>query len=385
MFRILLLFILTSTNLWSESTPSTWYTKSAHKVILQVELFLSSTCQHCHQEDIFFKSIEASNPWLQVNRHVINNDKSALILFDQLLTEQKMSDYAVPSAFFCNSRWIGFNTKQTSGQSILKALEYCKHSIEKNGGLSEAAVKVLRQQAIAYRGTPIMNAPSPLENTLLSAMMDMLNPCSLFGIFAFLGLLWMQDKAKMQVQLGLLFIATIGFVHCFQQLLMVFYFSLFDWFRIPAALIGLFLIHRAHLHYKKIKVPVSVLVYLEAFLLALMIGWYQQTCILNWTYLYVLWQNNQNLSFIQTLFYQIIYQSVYVLNYIFFLFLCLLLRSKSSVNFKQGLNTLGLLLVGAIGLILIINPQSLSSILLSYIVFCIVLIFAWYIHRRHNA
>ena len=126
--RFLLLFIC-SMPLWADNSFS-WYTIDTNKqVTINVELFLSSACPHCHKADEFFREIEPKTPWLQVKHNIINEDKDALIRFNQFLTELKFNDFAVPSTFFCKSRWVGFDSTETTGKDLLKALQYCKEQI----------------------------------------------------------------------------------------------------------------------------------------------------------------------------------------------------------------------------------------------------------------
>jgi glutaredoxin len=144
------LLSLFSLQLWAGAMSFAWYTTAPDQhVILNVELFISSTCPYCHKADVFFKEIEPSTPWLHVHRHLINEDKSALDLFNQFLTDQNARDFSVPSIFFCNSRWLGFDSEQTTGNDLLKALAYCKNDIEKEGRLTDETIITLRQWANA--------------------------------------------------------------------------------------------------------------------------------------------------------------------------------------------------------------------------------------------
>ena len=125
-FRFILLFFIISPNLWADTISSPWYTQTADKkTVLNVALFLSSTCGHCHKADEFFQKIEPTHPWLHVTRYTVDKDKKALTQFNQFLMEQHMSDFAVPSVFFCNSRWVGFATAETTGKNLLDGRYSC--------------------------------------------------------------------------------------------------------------------------------------------------------------------------------------------------------------------------------------------------------------------
>ena len=80
---------------------------------------------------------------------VINENKSALIRFNQLLSEQNMSDFAVPSIFFCDSSWVGFAMQKQQEKIFLHAMNYCKQQIEKKENYTSVTVNVLRRWANA--------------------------------------------------------------------------------------------------------------------------------------------------------------------------------------------------------------------------------------------
>ncbi len=380
LIRLFLFCMLASNNLWSESTPITWYTLDANKqATIAVELFLSSTCSHCHKADDFFKSIEQSNPWLKVHRHVINNDKQALILFSQLLNQLGLKDFSVPSMFFCNSRWSGFATSQTSGRDLLQALKYCKQHIEKKGELTQNTSTVLQQQANSNKGVQIKE-PSSIKTTLYIAAINLMYSCSIFCIMTFLSILFLQPNRKDQLLLGLLFIITLSLMHFFQQRHMGIYFTLLPWMRIPAALIGLLSVQVARLHYQN-QVTVF-LSYATTFLLALMIGLYQQTCSTNWFYLFEQWLTQHHFDAVQTAFYATLYHFTYVLPLLLVLILYLfLVNAKRLRAFKNRLRPLGMLFFVTIGCILIAYPFALSYLYTSYFILLLLPICAWLINR----
>lgn len=372
-FRFLLIFFVLSTSLWANTISSRWYTQDADKkIIINVELFLSSTCPHCHKADAFFREIETNSPWLHVTRYLIDKDKNALILFNQLLIDQQLSDFAVPSVFFCNSRWIGFATAETTGKDLLHAMNYCKQQIEKKGELALANVSVLRRWAngnLFFSG--MTENPIAGKYITVISLMDAFNPCALFCLGGFFALLFMQDTRKGQILSGLLFILALGVVHFIQQVYTSTFFELLPWLRWLAALVGLFSFYLAGQYYR--KRPTHNLFFLFSFLLALMIQAYQQTCLMNWSHIFEQWLYNQHLSNGTIGLYQLAYQSMYLVPPILTLILyVILMKTKRLAKFKQRLTSIGLLYLLAVGLLLIIYPLALSNLILSFIVlFCV--------------
>lgn len=384
-FRLLLLLFMLISNVWANDSLSSWYSQQADKkVILNVELFLSTTCPYCHKADEFFRGIEANSPWLHVKRYNINVDKEALIRFNQLLTEQKMDDFAVPSVFFCGSRWTGFASAETTGKDLLYGLNYCKQQIEQKGALTPVTVDVLKRWANANMfDSNITGDPSALQYITTVALMDAYNPCALFGLAAFFALLFVQKSRKNQIITGLIFICAIGLVHYFQQIDASTTFELLPWLRIPAAIVGLFAFYLAGQHYR--KRPINHSVFLLAFLFAFMIQFYQQTCVMNWSYIFGQWLYNKHLSGARTELYQIAYQVLYLIPLLLTLILYIvLIRTQFLIRLSPTLNNIGLLLIMAIALCLIVYPLALSNLALSLFVPICLIICGWILTKFSN-
>jgi hypothetical protein len=354
--------------LWANT--SSWYTLGPdHQATINVELFLSSTCPYCHKEDAFFKEIEPETPWLLVHRYFINEDKEALLRFNQLLTEQKFNDFAVPSAFFCNSRWLGFDSAMTTGKDLLKTLHYCKQQIEKKGSLTQATVDVIKRWANANMlNASVTEQPSTFHYLLFVALLDASNPCALFCFAVFLGLLFIQDDKKVQVKTALLFVLTVLAVHFLQQTQANMFFQILPWLRLFALLIGggsLYMVFRSY--NKQLIKPYEY--YSWAFLLALIVYSYQQTCVMNWSFIFEQWLYNQPISSGQKTILQLIYQIFYSVPPLIVLILYWLLQLFGFfARMKPYLEVIGLLFIGIIALFLIIAPMAMAHYVSSFII-----------------
>ena len=376
------LFIILCTNLWANSTPYSWYSQdSDKKVTINVALFLSSTCPYCHKSDAFFKEIEASYPWVHVTRYIINEDKNALLRFSQLLTEQDMLDFSVPSVFFCDSRWVGFAAAETTGADLLHAINYCKQDIEKKGTLSPATVKVLKRWANANMfNSGVVGNPSTTKYITTVALLDAFSPCALFCIICFFAFLFLQERRKKQVITGLLFILAVGIVHYVQQVYISTFYQLLPWYRLPALLVGLLTLYLMYQYYK--KKTIHNLLVLLAFPVAFMVLSYQQTCVMNWSNIFEQWLDNQHVSSGRAILYQAAYHMMYLLPLIVTLLLyILLIRVKFFVNLSPKLNCIGLLYLTTIALILIIYPLALSNLMLSLLITIILIVCGWILSR----
>lgn len=382
--KLLLLFLF-STSLWANNV-SEWYTQQSDKsLVLNVSLFLSSTCSHCHKADAFFKQIEATTPWLHVQRYVIDKDKNALIRFNQLLMTQKNQDFAVPSIFFCNSRWVGFGAAETTGQELLRGLNYCKEQLEKKSELTLATVEVLNRWANADLFTSSMvHEPSDASYIAMMALMDAINPCAIFCLMCFLGLLFIQHDQRLLAPTGLLFMLAVGLTHYIQQTHPDAFFSALSLLRIPALLVGLVGIYFTYYCYR--KQLHATLFWFIALLLPLVVQAYQQSCVMNWSYIFQQWLLNQQYNDLTHNLYQLAYQTIYLS--VLGLVLAVYLFYTSTRWFKQHqvvLHYIGLLLIATTSLCLVFYPIALSYLTFSWLVFLGSLFSGWIINKRRLA
>lgn len=370
--RFFLIFFIVHTPIWASDALSTWYIKSAdNKVVINIDMFLSSDCAHCHKVDEFFHDIEAASPGLHVTRYFINQDKKALFRFNQLLNDQQMEDFAVPSIYFCNSRWVGFSSAESTGKDLVDAINYCKQQIENKGTLTQDTVNTLRHWANANRYTSgLVEKPSLISYTITLGLIDSFSPCALFCVAGFFAFLLIEEDKKKQTIAGLLYISSVALVHYYQQVYTSSFFGLIPWLRIPAALLGLVTLYFVMRSYN--NKSNGLLYFIVTFLLGLITTLYQQTCVMSLSAIFQQWLNNQSLPNGKVHLFQLLYQSMYILPLI--VILCLFLavfQTKRFASLKIRLVPVGLLVLIAIALCLILYPFALSNFVLSLLILLI--------------
>lgn len=379
-FKLLVIFFVFHATVWAAELSPTWYSKTDNKVVINVEMFLSSTCPHCQKADAFFHEIEAKYPDLQVQRYYINQNRDSLRRFYQLLSDQQMDDFAVPSIYICNSRWVGFASAETTGKDLLHAINYCKKQIESKGKLTLETVNTLRHLANANRFiTGLTEKPSRIYFTTTIAFMDSFSPCSLFCFAGFLAFLLIETQRKKQLIAGLLFASSVVIVHYFQQVYTSTFFELLPWMHVPAVLLGLMTIYFVGQYYK--KQYSNTLYFLLAFLLGLITTIYQQTCVMNWSTIFEQWLNDQHFSSLQASLYQLLYQGVYILPLILILLIYfILVKIERFAALRTKLATIGLLFLLAIAVSLVVYPFVLSYFGISIVLLFILMIIGYFLN-----
>lgn len=372
---ISLLIALNCTLAQAVPQSNAWFSQvNNDQVILHVDLFLSSQCIHCHNATVFFLKAQKKNPWLNINPHVIDQDRAALQLFYERLQQQGINNFAVPGIFFCDSHWVGFADEETTGKILLNALEYCHNQIIKQGGLSPDTIAVLKakgrtsqfqinQEQLSY--FPFLEIP-------LLAVMDAITPCSLFTFLAFWAFIWLTpDDKKKQLQSGFAFLITLAIIRLIEQVFTDSYFQLVSWLWWPSLIFGLCLFFYVGYYAFKTRFHADIQpVWLLPFvvLTAVLVQMHQENCMMNVGLLFEQWLESQSLTNIRLA----LNYGTYLIFYIAPLSTILLIYiniSKYEVISNQFdfLFDVGLIYLSTIAAILIFYPVLLSSLTASYI------------------
>lgn len=358
-----------------------WFSHDAAGVVIKVDLFISSTCPHCHKANAFLSELTVKHKWLKVSRHVINEEKSQLELFYQKLQLFHSNDFSVPTVMFCDSRWVGFSDSDTTGKGLLRALSYCYHQVEKEGSLTEVTRNTLRQWSATNSSNVKleMNKPvSLLERIVISGLMEAVSPCSLFCLLMFLSFLWLYpDCRRARFYLGLLFILALGIMHTAQFVFTDIYQQWMLSLRWISLLTGFVLIAYVVQYYRvqwRSGLQRSALWTIPVILLGVATAYsYQQTCNFSVGALFQQWLNTQTMTPSAYAFCQLTYLVFYLLPlgclFVFYLIF--------NVHPRRLLPVIGCLMLAAVGVLLLVYPEGLSSFNLSCVALFAVLFVAW--------
>ena len=380
---ILLCFL---TSVWSNEQSVSWYKIDDKKqVTLRVDLFLSSTCSHCIKADQFFKSIKPDYTWLDVHRHFINQDKTALETYHLFQQQLNLDDFMVPAIFFCNTRWTGFSDAQKTGALLLKNMQYCREQISKTGTLSKTVEQILQQKSNAsWYEESMTSKPGTLSLLLTMSVIDALTPGTAFLILSLFSLLMIQKRQG--VRYGgtvILFLIGAGIAHFSQQAFTASFYQMLAVFRLLAAATGagllawLFFCHSRFVSVKR-SAPVivsSILVLLTG----LAVQAYQQMHATNFALIFQQWLMSQSLTPLTRVLYDLAYQLVYllVIGLLSLLMVSVFKYYSKWAKHENFVSEFAWQYLLVIGLVLLAWPYLLANVLFSFLVFILVLIFTW--------
>lgn len=382
LFRfIALVFILLGSIITAQANdkPITWFNVNAeNQVSVRVDLFVVSTCPHCHQADSFFNNLVANNANYEVHRHVINEDKSALLLFNQYLQNQQVHDFSVPAIFFCNSYWVGFATPQTSGQGLTQGLSYCYQQISKHRGLTNNTVRALQLMANSYSlgGNITPQAAQSKYKLLWLAVIAALNPCTMITVFLLFAIACLQSGWSYKGVIISAYLLIAGIMNYLQLQHNTLFFTIANYTNLVVvffAIISLICMAQ-ELSFKRLMI-ISVLI-------GFSVQVYQQSCLPNFTMVFQQHLMEQAGNGRNTIFLSLLYTIIYVGSIGIIACLLLILTQLKPVNSKQALiKTFCKVFIVLIGLILFISPGLLSSFMCNFFIIFAAIIIAWIMHR----
>lgn len=350
-----------------------------------IDLFISSTCPYCEKAKLFLTELQREKPWIQVETHIINEDKSALDDFYKLLQKENSNNFTVPSMFFCDSHWMGFDKPETTGKILTKALEYCHNELAKKDSLSKQNIETLKQWANAtwFEGG-ISNPPRPLLFIPLMSLFDAFNPCSMFGLMGLFAFVVLTKQRKIQWIGGGLIILMLSVLHYLSQAHSAFFYQIWGYSRFPAALVGLTLLGFIYLCYYKRRSCSSLFLISLLALSLFFVQIYQQNCNLNFSLVFEQWLLTNDFSWQRIKLYQFTYNFIYFFALSLFLAIFILLtkiKRLKRFNPMFVLVSLGSLIL--IGLFLIIYPHAFTSLILSLALLILIVITAYFIDKKN--
>ena len=209
-----------------------WYGTAADGTpIVRLYYFFSPTCPHCQAAAPFIDDFAARSPWLEVRKYVVKDNKANARFYYETALSLGTQALSVPGFVFCRNVLIGYDTAETTGAEIVKALEGCHAERLAHPGADVAAdtsagTPMAGEPAAASAGDeasttvhlPIVGtvdakAFSLPVLTLVLAGMDAFNPCAFFVLLFLLSLLvHARSRARMLV-VGGTFVLFSGIVY----------------------------------------------------------------------------------------------------------------------------------------------------------------------------
>jgi hypothetical protein len=200
-----------------ESAPAWHEVEEDGSVRVNLYVFWSASCPHCHRALRFLSALERELPWLNLRALEVSEPENVALystFAERLGTEARY----VPAFFYCGRSFEGYQDDQTTGRFLRETLEACHADLV--AALGRGAPRPADREGVV---APAIELPlvGPLDPasvslpvlTLVLAGLDAFNPCAFFVLLFLLGLMThVQSRARMAL-VGGLFVVGSGLVY----------------------------------------------------------------------------------------------------------------------------------------------------------------------------
>jgi hypothetical protein len=215
----------------SSMDDSFWYGSSGDgQATVRLHYFYSPTCPHCQAARPFIDQLPARYPWLEVQRYSVKDERNNARLYYETAQSLGVEALSVPGFVFCRQVLIGYDSAETTGAEIARALEACheqrlagrdetSRATEAGGAPAQASELSATDDAV---GTMVylpligsVNAQSlslPILTVVLAGV-DAFNPCAFFVLLFLLSLLVHAKSKTRMLIVGITFVIFSGLIY----------------------------------------------------------------------------------------------------------------------------------------------------------------------------
>jgi len=232
--RYLPLLLLLLAGRWAgAATPAEdtfWFGETADGApSVQLYYFYSPTCPHCQEAKPFIDSLPERFPWLEVQRFSVKDNRVNARFYYETAKAVGVEALSVPGFAFCRQVLIGYDTAETTGAELARALEACQAervsaatapagaAAGEPGSPPVAEMSAGRPAGTTVHlpviGTVDAQALSLPVMTVMLAGVDAFNPCAFFVLLFLLSLLVHAKSRARMLFIGGTFVLFSGIIY----------------------------------------------------------------------------------------------------------------------------------------------------------------------------
>ncbi len=197
---------------------------------VRLHYFYSPTCPHCQAAKPFLDELQSRLPWLEIQRYSVKDDRDNARFYYDTAQSLGVEALSVPGFVFCREVRIGYDAAETTGADLERALVACRERRAAAGPIAAVAGTGTAPPTAPAGATPGLPAAAsevdvPLLGkvdaaglslpvlTLVLAGVDAFNPCAFFVLLFLLSLLvHAKSRARMLI-IGGTFVLFSGLVY----------------------------------------------------------------------------------------------------------------------------------------------------------------------------
>jgi len=207
----LLLLGFLATAALAEPPESFWVGEAADgSPTVVLHYFYSPSCPHCQVAGPYLDSLDRELAWLELRKYSVRDSRENARLYVDTAASLGVEVQSVPGFIFCRQIRIGFDTPETSGAEMRRALEDCYQAL--SGGAAAAAGPATQVEL------PLLGVVDPADLslpvlTLVLAGVDAFNPCAFFVLLFLLSLMVHARSRARMFLVGGTFVLISGLVY----------------------------------------------------------------------------------------------------------------------------------------------------------------------------
>jgi thiol-disulfide isomerase/thioredoxin len=234
-FLLLFLWVVTGHAFAGNLDPRSdafWYgTATDGTPTVRLYYFFSPTCPHCQAAKPLIHDFAARTPWLELQTYAVKDNRDNARFYYDTAKSLGIEALSVPGFIFCRQVRIGYDSGETTGAELIKALEACHAdrlahpdatAAEPAGGPAgtegSATTAIETETAgttvnLPFVGTVSAQSFSLPALTVVLAGMDAFNPCAFFVLLFLLSLLVHAKSRTRMAIVGGTFVLFSGIVY----------------------------------------------------------------------------------------------------------------------------------------------------------------------------
>jgi cytochrome c biogenesis protein CcdA len=192
---------------------------------IRMFVFWSESCPHCVNQKSFLRELEQRYPALQIQELEISRERTHHALFIAMSLAHGIEPGSVPTAFLAGKAWVGDGPQIRREMEATLQEEVARRDQVLSGATAPAPRAAEQGLGGTRRDNPANNLSIPLVGTvnlsmqpvvlttLLIAFVDGLNPCSLWVLTLLLGLVIHSGSRGRIALVGITFLATTALIY----------------------------------------------------------------------------------------------------------------------------------------------------------------------------
>lgn len=178
----------------------------------EMRLYWISTCPHCHEQLKDVKRLQLLYPELKVFTYKLDDNQKYIKELQDLSQTYQFQFGSMPVSFVGNQVWVGFTSQ--IGEEIEEKIKKCLSlDIDCKINTGTRLVKDRFKIKIPFIGDYDLTHGSLIMSTILIALVDGLNPCSLWVLSLLMTMIVGTNTRKKILVIGLSFLLTTALVY----------------------------------------------------------------------------------------------------------------------------------------------------------------------------